>query len=73
VPKKVRCFVTRALIVQYTAKREELEAAAAVVFDMLQGGFLKADNPKVLPLRDVAQAHQEREAGRTSGSLVLIS
>jgi NADPH:quinone reductase len=65
-------FVTRASSAQYTARREELEAAAATVFDMLKNGFLRADTPKVFPLKEIVAAHQELEGARTSGSVVLI-
>ncbi|GAB3628374.1 quinone oxidoreductase [Pandoraea terrae] len=65
-------FVTRASVAHYTGQREELEGAAQAVFDMLKAGHLKADVPTVYPLANVVQAHRDIQAGKTSGSVVLM-
>lgn len=65
-------FVTRASIAHYTAKRDELEAGGAAVFDMIRKGALKAVGLKSYPLADAVQAHRDLEGRKSSGSLVLI-
>jgi NADPH2:quinone reductase len=65
-------FVTRASIANYTAKRDELEAAAASLFEMIASGKIKAGKSTSFGLRDVVQAHRELEGGKTSGSVILL-
>lgn len=64
--------VTRPSITHYTAKRDELEAAAKSVFEMIGSGKIRTRNITTFPLREVAQAHRELERGKTSGSVILV-
>lgn len=64
--------VTRPSIAHYTAKRDELEAGAAAVFEMIRKGTLKAVGLKSYPLADAAKAQADLEGRKTAGSLVLI-
>ena len=64
-------FVTRPSIAHYTAKREELDAAAAAFFDLLASGKLKQTPPKKYALRDALKAHQDMQARATIGSVIL--
>jgi NADPH2:quinone reductase len=65
-------YFTRPTLVTYTATRAELEASAGAVFDLAARGVLKAHIHKRYPLAEAAQAHRDLEAGRTSGSSVLV-
>jgi NADPH2:quinone reductase len=65
-------FVTRPSIAHYTAKREELEAGAAALFDMIRTGQITTAGARKYALRDAAQAHRDLEARKTSGSLILV-
>jgi NADPH:quinone reductase len=65
-------FVTRPSIAHYTARREELEAGAAALFDMIHTGLITTPGATKYALRDAAQAHRDLEARRTSGSLILM-
>ena len=65
-------FVTRASIAHYTAKREELEAGATAVFEMIRKGALKAVGLKTYALADAVQAHRDLEGRTSTGSLVLL-
>jgi NADPH2:quinone reductase len=49
-----------------------LRAAAAELFDLVGRGVLKVAISRTLPLAEAAQAHQALEAGRTTGSLLLL-
>ena len=66
-------FVTRPSIAHYTAKRDELEAAAKSVFEMIGSGKIRAGKITTFALREVAQAHRDLERGKTTGSIVLIA
>jgi NADPH2:quinone reductase len=65
-------YFTRPTLVTYTAAREELEASANAVFDLVKRGVLKVHIGQRYPLADVVKAHQDLEAGRTVGSSVLL-
>jgi NADPH2:quinone reductase len=65
-------YVTRPSIAHYTARRDELEACAAAVFDAIKLGTIKALAKTEYPLSEAVKAHQDIEARKTSGSLVLI-
>jgi NADPH2:quinone reductase len=64
-------YVTRASIAHYTAQRAEFEAAAEEVFKALEQQILKVASPATYPLEEVAQAHQDIQGGKTTGSVVL--
>ena len=65
-------FFTRPTLVTYTAKAEELQASAAAVFNLLAQGVLKVEIRQRYALSDIAQAHHDLEAGRTSGSSLIV-
>jgi NADPH:quinone reductase len=64
-------YLTRPTLGTYTAKREDLLAGAAEVFDLVRRGILKANVNQEYPLKAAAQAHRDLEARRTTGSSVL--
>ncbi|HJW24217.1 MAG TPA: quinone oxidoreductase [Rhodocyclaceae bacterium] len=70
--QKGSLFVTRPTIVHYTAKRADLEALAAELFDMVTSGKVKIEVRQTYALRDVAQAHRDLEARKTTGSTILL-
>lgn len=65
-------FITRPAVMHYMAKREDMEAAAAELFQVLASGAVKVHVNYRYPLRDVAKAHAAIEAGKTVGSTVLL-
>jgi NADPH2:quinone reductase len=65
-------YVTRPTIGSYTAKREELEAMAAELFDVVGSGKVRIEIRQRYALADAAQAHRDLEARRTTGSTVLL-
>jgi NADPH2:quinone reductase len=56
----------------YTAAREELQAAAQEVFAALASGAIAAPAPRCLPLEQAAEAHRLLESGHTTGPIVLV-
>jgi NADPH2:quinone reductase len=65
-------FITRPTLFTYVAKREDLDAAAADLFEMVGSGKVRIDINQRYALKDVAQAHRDLEARNTTGSTVLI-
>ncbi|MBA3478497.1 MAG: quinone oxidoreductase [Lautropia sp.] len=65
--------LSRPVLFHYTAERADLQAIAANVFEALRVGALRADIHHRYPLAAAAQAHQDLEARRTSGQLVLLA
>ena len=65
-------YVTRPSLMTYTAKREDLEAMAAELFDVVKSGKVKIEINQTYALKDAAQAHRDLESRKTTGSTVLI-
>jgi NADPH2:quinone reductase len=65
-------FITRPTLMTYTAKREDLLAHAADLFDVVEKGVVKIEVRQTFPLAEAAQAHRELEARKTTGSSVLL-
>jgi len=56
----------------YTARRADLVANAAELFDMVGKGAIKIAVNHTYPLRDAAAAHRDLEGRKTTGSTVLL-
>lgn len=65
-------YFTRPTLVTYMAKREDLLASAAAVFDMVKKGAIKILIGQRYRLAEVAKAHADLEGGRTRGSSILV-
>ncbi len=65
-------FITRPTLMTYSAKREDLEAMAAELFEVVLSGAVKIEINKTYPLAETAQAHRDLEARKTTGSTVLL-
>jgi NADPH2:quinone reductase len=65
-------YVTRPTLNTYTAKREDLEATAAELFEVVRSGAVKIRVNQTYPLKDAAEAHRALEGRRTTGSTVLL-
>lgn len=65
-------FATRPSLMTYIARREDLVADAADLFDMVAKGSVKISVSRTYPLSQTASAHRDLEARATTGSVVLI-
>lgn len=65
-------YVTRPTIFTYTAKREDLMACAADLFEVVHAGGVTIRVNQTFALKDAAAAHRALEARATTGSTVLI-
>ena len=64
--------VVRPMLGHYTADPADRDAAADAFFQALRDGVLTPDDPVRYALQDVGQAHDDMEARRTHGAVVLI-
>ena len=56
----------------YTAKRDDLLAAAKDLFQVVSSGKVKIEINHRYALKDAGQAHRDLEARKTTGSTILI-
>ena len=65
-------YATRPTLGTYVAKRADLLANAAELFDVVGRGIVKINVNHTYPLKDAVQAHRDLEARKTTGSIVLV-
>jgi NADPH2:quinone reductase len=70
--QKGSLFLTRPSLMSYTAKREDLLAHAADLFEVVSSGVVKIQIRQEYALKDVQTAHRDLEARKTTGSSILL-
>ena len=70
--QKGSLFLTRPRLGDYVLTREELEATARDLFDVLAKGVVRVRVDQTFALRDAAEAHRALESRRTTGATVLV-
>lgn len=70
--QKGSLFITRPTITHYTARRADLVALGAELFDVVLSGAVRIEVNQTYALKDAAQAHIDLEARRTTGSTILL-
>ncbi len=65
-------FLTRPTLMTYTAKREDLLAAADELFAVVRRGAVRIEINQTYPLKDAARAHRDLQGRRTTGSTILL-
>lgn len=70
--QKGSLYCTRPSLADYIATREELDAAAAELFDVVASGAVEVEVGRTYPLDEVVTAHRDLEGRRTTGSTVLL-
>ena len=65
-------YVTRPGLPDYIVSRAELVERAAALFEVVRSGQVKIEILQRYALKDVAQAHRDLEARKTTGSTVLL-
>ena len=69
--QKGSLFLTRPSLASYIGTREELEATATELFDVVLSGAVEIEVNQTYPLEEAATAHRDLEARKTTGSTVL--
>lgn len=70
--QKGSLFLTRPTLFTYAAKRTDLLAMSAELFEVVQSGKVKIKVHQRYALKDAVQAHRDLETRRTTGSSVLL-
>lgn len=70
--QKGSLYMTRPTLFTYVAKREDLEASANALFDVVSSGKVKIAINQTYVLRDAGKAHADLESRNTTGTSVLI-
>lgn len=70
--KRGSLFLTRPTLFTYIAKRADLLAMAAELFDVVLSGKVKIEVTQTYALKDAAQAQADLAARKTTGSIVLL-
>src|SRR5690606_14639736 len=65
-------YLTRPTLFTYAARRGDLLDMAGALFDVVQSGAVKIGVHQRYPLREIARAHADLEARRTTGSTILL-
>jgi NADPH2:quinone reductase len=65
-------YLTRPTLAAYTARREELLASSAALFEVVRAGTVRVAVSRRYRLADAEQAHRDLEGRRTTGSLLLL-
>jgi NADPH2:quinone reductase len=65
-------FITRPTLATYVAKRADLLAAAAELFDKVMNNIVKIEARQTYKLADIQQAHRDLESRKTTGSTVIL-
>jgi NADPH2:quinone reductase len=70
--KRGSLYVTRPTLFDFIRERRALEAGAAALFELVDGGVIEIAIGQRYPLEEAARAHEDLENRRTTGSSVLI-
>ncbi len=65
-------YVTRPTLAHFVNTREKLLAAAKALYDVIESGAITIRIGQQYALKDVAQAHRDLEARKTTGSTILV-
>ncbi len=70
--QKGSLFLTRPMLLHYSQTRQQRQALAAKLFDVVAGGTVKVAINQRFPLSRAHQAQRALEARQTSGCTLLI-
>jgi NADPH2:quinone reductase len=70
--KRHSLFVTRPVLFDFIATRDDLTAAADALFDVIATGAVNIAVNQRYPLAEAAQAHRDLEGRKTTGSTILV-
>lgn len=70
--QKGSLYATRPTLATYAAKREDLTAMAAEMFDLVRAGKLVSEPRQTFALKDAASAHRALQSRATTGATVLL-
>jgi NADPH2:quinone reductase len=70
--QKGSLYITRPTLFVYVARREDLEASAKALFDVVSKGIVEVKINQRYALKDAAKAQADLEARKTTGTTILV-
>ena len=70
--KRHSLFVTRPVLFDFIASRDDLTGAADALFDVIASGAVNVTVNQRYPLAEAAKAHRDLEGRTTTGSTILV-
>jgi NADPH2:quinone reductase len=70
--QKGSLYVTRPTLATYAAKREDMIAMAAEMFELVAAGKIVSEPRQVVALKDAADAHRALASRATTGATILV-
>jgi NADPH2:quinone reductase len=70
--QKGSLYATRPTLVTHTARRSDLMAMAAELFDLVRAGKIVSEPRQTFALKDAANAHRALESRATTGATILV-
>jgi NADPH2:quinone reductase len=70
--KRHSLFVTRPVLFDFIASRDDLTGAADALFDVIASGAVNVTVNQRYPLAEAAKAHRDLEGRKTTGSTILV-
>ena len=70
--QKGSLFLTRPVLFDYTASRDDLLASASALFEVVASGAVAIDIHQRFPLTEARAAHEALESRETTGSTILL-
>jgi NADPH2:quinone reductase len=70
--QKGSLYATRPTLATYAAKREDLTAMSAEMFELVRAGKLVSEPRQTFALKDAADAHRALQSRATTGATVLL-
>jgi len=70
--QKGSLYITRPTLFVYVARREDLEASARALFDVVAKGVVQVQINQRYALKDAAKAQADLEARKTTGTTILV-
>jgi NADPH2:quinone reductase len=70
--QKGSLYITRPTLFVYVARREDLEASAKALFDVVGKGIVDIQINQRYALKDAAKAQADLEARKTTGTTILV-
>ena len=70
--QKGSLFATRPTLFNYAAKREDMTAMAAELFELVLAGKIVSEPRQTFALRDAADAHRALQSRGTTGATILV-
>ncbi len=70
--QKGSLYLVRPTLSSYASNSEDLQGLAQVLFNFIKDGIVKIETNHIYALKDASKAHEDLEARKTTGSIILL-